>query len=125
MNGTLVGAINENKVPELAEYHLSPVKFRQSFRGRWHEALRLDHQTAGFRRFEKISGARQRVWRAQVQNVRNAWDGKDFLWLEMMAEKGYIIFTLDNRGSYGRGHAFETPSITISEKSNWTISSPV
>jgi dipeptidyl-peptidase-4 len=34
--------------------------------------------------------------------------GKDFLWQEMMAEKGYIIFTLDNRGSYGRGHAFET-----------------
>ena len=23
--------------------------------------------------------------------------------------KGYIIFTLDNRGSWGRGHAFETP----------------
>ena len=33
----------------------------------------------------------------------------DFLWFEMMAEKGYIIFTLDNRGSYWRGHAFETP----------------
>ena len=44
----------------------------------------------------------------QVQNVHNAWNGKDFLWLKMMAEKGYIIFTLDNRGSYGRGHAFET-----------------
>jgi dipeptidyl-peptidase-4 len=27
----------------------------------------------------------------------------------MMAQKGYIIFTLDNRGSYYRGHAFETP----------------
>jgi dipeptidyl-peptidase 4 len=26
-----------------------------------------------------------------------------------MAQKGYIIFTLDNRGSKGRGHAFETP----------------
>jgi dipeptidyl-peptidase-4 len=27
----------------------------------------------------------------------------------MMAQKGYIIFSLDNRGSFGRGHAFETP----------------
>jgi dipeptidyl-peptidase-4 len=27
----------------------------------------------------------------------------------MMAEKGYIVFFLDNRGSYFRGHAFETP----------------
>ena len=27
----------------------------------------------------------------------------------MMAQKGYIIFTLDNEGSLNRGHAFETP----------------
>ena len=27
----------------------------------------------------------------------------------MLAAKGYIVFTLDNRGSWGRGHAFETP----------------
>src|SRR3984885_5906577 len=26
-----------------------------------------------------------------------------------MAEKGFLVFTLDNRGSFGRGHAFETP----------------
>ena len=44
----------------------------------------------------------------QVQYVRNAWEGRNFLWLEMMAEKGYVIFRLDNRGSYNRGHAFET-----------------
>jgi dipeptidyl-peptidase-4 len=27
----------------------------------------------------------------------------------MMAQKGYVLFSLDNRGSSGRGHAFETP----------------
>jgi dipeptidyl-peptidase-4 len=27
----------------------------------------------------------------------------------LMAQKGYIVFSLDNRGSAGRGHAFETP----------------
>ncbi len=26
----------------------------------------------------------------------------------LMAQKGYLIFSLDNRGSYNRGHAFET-----------------
>jgi dipeptidyl-peptidase 4 len=26
-----------------------------------------------------------------------------------MAQKGYLIFSLDNRGSAGRGHAFESP----------------
>jgi dipeptidyl-peptidase-4 len=45
--------------------------------------------------------------RAQV--VLNAWGGSDFLWHELLAQKGYIIFALDNRGSAGRGHLFEEP----------------
>jgi len=46
--------------------------------------------------------------RAHAQVVRNTgW--ANFLWHELMAQKGYIIFSLDNRGSAGRGHAFETP----------------
>jgi dipeptidyl-peptidase-4 len=28
---------------------------------------------------------------------------------ELYAQKGVIVWTLDNRGSWGRGHAFETP----------------
>ena len=42
-----------------------------------------------------------------VQIVRNQWYGVD--WGQMMAQKGYVVFSLDNRGSSGRGHAFETP----------------
>src|SRR5438034_11082487 len=43
-----------------------------------------------------------------AQVVRNGWGGANFLWHQLMAQKGYIIFSLDNRGSAGRGHAFET-----------------
>jgi dipeptidyl-peptidase-4 len=39
--------------------------------------------------------------------VTNAWGGNNALWHQLMAQKGYIIFSLDNRGSGGRGHAFE------------------
>jgi len=35
--------------------------------------------------------------------------GPTMLWHQMMAQKGYVIFALDNRGSAGRGHVFETP----------------
>jgi len=42
-----------------------------------------------------------------VQLVRNVWSGVS--WGQMMAQKGYMVFTLDNRGSSGRGHAFEEP----------------
>lgn len=42
-----------------------------------------------------------------VQLVRNQWYGVN--WGQMMAQKGYVVFTVDNRGSTGRGHAFESP----------------
>jgi len=44
-----------------------------------------------------------------AQNVRNAWGGTRGLWHQMMAAQGYIVWTLDNRGAWGRGHAWETP----------------
>ncbi len=42
-----------------------------------------------------------------VQLVTNSWLGGANLWMELMAEKGYIIFTMDSRGSGNRGLAFE------------------
>jgi dipeptidyl-peptidase-4 len=43
------------------------------------------------------------------QIVRNLWGGDISLWFNLMAQKGYIIFALDNRGTAGRGHLFEEP----------------
>ncbi len=43
-----------------------------------------------------------------AQVVRNAWGGTTYLWHELMAQHGYLIFSLDNRGSWGRGHTWET-----------------
>jgi dipeptidyl-peptidase-4 len=42
-----------------------------------------------------------------VQLITNSWLGGAGLWLNYMAEHGYLIFTLDNRGSANRGLAFE------------------
>jgi len=42
-----------------------------------------------------------------VQIVTREFGGTRFLWHQMMARKGYIVFSMDNRGSYGRGHAWE------------------
>jgi dipeptidyl-peptidase-4 len=42
------------------------------------------------------------------QEITNAFgSGKYFLWFYMMAQKGFIVFTLDNRGSSNRGLEFE------------------
>ena len=42
-----------------------------------------------------------------AQMVTNSWLGGASLWMHYMANKGYIIFTLDNRGSANRGFEFE------------------
>ncbi|MCU7494245.1 MAG: S9 family peptidase [Ignavibacteria bacterium] len=41
------------------------------------------------------------------QLVTDSWLGGANLWLNYMAEKGYIVFTLDNRGTSNRGMKFE------------------
>jgi dipeptidyl-peptidase-4 len=43
------------------------------------------------------------------QLVRNAWGGATGLWMQLMAQKGYLIFALDNQGTAARGHYFEEP----------------
>ena len=41
-----------------------------------------------------------------AQLVQNSWVGALDRYL---AGKGFLVWTMDNRGSWGRGHAFETP----------------
>ena len=42
-----------------------------------------------------------------AQMVTNKWLGGARLWEQYMAQRGYVVFTLDNRGSGNRGKEFE------------------
>ena len=43
-----------------------------------------------------------------AQRVTNSWSPRD-LYLHYLVQQGYLVFQLDNRGSYNRGKAFEDP----------------
>lgn len=43
-----------------------------------------------------------------AQMVNNTWLGGGGFFLQYLAAKGYVVFTLDNRGSGNRGFAFES-----------------
>jgi dipeptidyl-peptidase-4 len=104
-----IAPINENKVAELADYHLSPVEFL-SVKSR--DGLLLNAsiiKPPNFDAKKEYPVLVSTYGGPHAQVVRNLWGGSTFLWHEMMAQKGYIVFLLDNRGSAGRGHAFETP----------------
>ncbi len=108
-DGSRIAAINQNNVAELADYHLSPLAFL-TVKSR--DAVPLNAsmiKPPNFDAQKKYPVLVSTYGGPHAQVVRNAWGGSNFLWHELMAQKGYIIFLLDNRGSAGRGHIFETP----------------
>ena len=108
-DGLRIAAINENRVAELGDYHLSPMEFL-TVKSRDGVLLNASIiKPPDFNPQKKYPVLVFTYGGPHAQVVRNAWSGNNFLWHQLMAQKGYIIFSLDNRGSAGRGHAFETP----------------
>ena len=108
-DGAKAGTINENKVEELAQYHLSPVDF---FTVKARDGVLLNCfliKPPDFDSAKKYPVIVYTYGGPHAQVVLNGWSGTNLLWHEMMAQKGYIVFALDNRGSAGRGHFFEEP----------------
>jgi dipeptidyl-peptidase-4 len=108
-NGTLVALINSNDIPELAEYHLSRPEFVRISARDGTKLYAMTILPPSFDSSRKYPVLIDVYGGPRFQNVQNTWGGRNFVWLEMMAQKGFIIFRLDNRGSFNRGHAFETP----------------
>jgi len=109
IDGTRTATLNENKVDELAQYRLSPVEFLTV---KSHDGVALNAYIIKPPHFDPGKKYPVIVYTyggPHAQVVLDVWEGPTFLWHEMMAQKGYVIFALDNRGSAGRGHAFETP----------------
>jgi dipeptidyl-peptidase-4 len=40
-----------------------------------------------------------------AQQVRDRWGGRNYLWHQMMAQKGYLVWVCDNRSASGKGRA--------------------
>jgi dipeptidyl-peptidase 4 len=108
-DGGAVAVLVENRVPELAQYQLQPVEF---FTVPAADGTPLDAsiiKPPGFDPAHKYPVIVYVYGGPQEQLVRDAWQGPDFLWHQLMAQKGFVIFSVDNRGMSGRGHNFETP----------------
>ena len=42
-----------------------------------------------------------------ANTVNNSWDGSGFMWYQVLAQKGYIVVSVDGRGTGGRGKEFK------------------
>ena len=109
MDGTPVAVLNEGKVPALTEYKISPLEFVQVTADDGTKLNASIIKPVNFDPSKKYPVYVSVYGGPHVQMVQNRWGGFFFLFHEVLAQKGYVVFELDNRGSWGRGHAFETP----------------
>lgn len=41
------------------------------------------------------------------QSVKDTWQGPNYFWFQMLAQQGYVVVSVDNRGTGGRGANFK------------------
>ena len=102
-DGTLERVVNENKVAELAQYKLGKPEFLNvtTRDGFTMEAMMI--KPPDFDPSKKYPVLSYTYAGAHVQSVLNRWGGNRYLWHQMLAQKGYIIWICDNRSASGKG----------------------
>ncbi len=77
-----------------------------------HDGVKLNAmliQPAGFPSGKKYPAIVYVAGGPGQQAVHDAWDGDISMWQQLLAQHGYVVFAVDNRGTAGRGHVFEEP----------------
>jgi dipeptidyl-peptidase 4 len=101
--GTLVRVIDENKVDALKQYKLGKVEFVnvKTRDGFTMEAMMI--KPPDFDPKKKYPVWSYTYSGPQAPQVRNAWGGPVYMWHQMLAQKGYIIWMCDNRTASNKG----------------------
>lgn len=108
-DGTLEKVINENKVEVLSEYKLSKPEFLQVKNRDGFEMEAYMIKPPDFDASKKYPVMSFVYGGPHAPQVRNSWGGSRYMFHQMLAQKGYIIWVLDPRSASGKG-----------EKETWT-----
>jgi dipeptidyl-peptidase-4 len=102
-NGKLVRVIDENKAEALKQYKLGKAEFLQvkTRDGFVMEAMMI--KPPDFDPSKKYPVMSFTYSGPQAPQVKNSWGGASYLWHQMLAQKGYIIWVCDNRTASGKG----------------------
>ncbi|HYP49356.1 MAG TPA: S9 family peptidase, partial [Pyrinomonadaceae bacterium] len=102
-DGTLEKVLNENKVAALSEYKLGKVELMRvrTRDGFAMEAMMI--KPPDFDPSKKYPVMSYTYSGPHSPSVRNAWGGSRYMWHQMLAQKGYIVWICDNRTASGKG----------------------
>lgn len=105
-SGSLVEVVEPNEIPALKEYTTSPPVFGSLTTPRGDALNYWMIKPAKFDPAKKYPVLMFVYGGPGSQTVLNAWGGNNFYWYQILADKGYIIFSVDNRGTGARGKVF-------------------
>jgi dipeptidyl-peptidase-4 len=108
-DGKLVRVIAENKVDAMKQYKLGATEFLQvkTRDGLAMEAMMI--RPPDFDATKKYPVLEFTYSGPHAPQVRNGWGGPAYMWHQLMAQKGYIVWILDNRTASGKGAESEWP----------------
>lgn len=102
-DGTRLRVVDQNEPAALREYRLSKPEFVQvrARDGFMLEAFMI--RPPDFDPARKYPVYEHTYAGPHAQQVRNSWRGSEFLWWQLLAQRGVIVWVLDNRTASGKG----------------------
>ena len=119
INGDLVSTLRENDLPALSEYNFGTVTIDKLHTSDGVDLNYLIMFPDDFDSSKKYPVIVYGYGGPGSQNVIDSWRGNRQLWHHMMTQKGFIIFTLDNRGTGGRGKSFK--NLAYKDLGKWVV----
>ena len=109
-DGTVERVINENKVEVLSSYNLGSPEFMKVKTRDGFEMEAMMIKPPDFNPKKKYPVLSYTYSGPHAPSVADRWGGTRYIWHQMMAQKGYIIWICDNRGASGKGEESVWPS---------------
>jgi dipeptidyl-peptidase-4 len=108
-DGSLVAPVGDDTADDISAFQLQPIDFLtvKSHLGMDMNAWMI--KPPGFDATRQYPVIVYAAGGPGEQAVQNKWGGDTELWFEMMAQRGYVVFALDNRGSAEYSHFDEEP----------------
>jgi dipeptidyl-peptidase-4 len=101
--GTQVRVIDENRVAALAEYKLGRAEFMRVKTRDGFEMEALMIRPPDFDPSKKYPVMEFTYSGPHAPQVKNSWGGSTYMWHQLLAQKGYIVWYCDNRAASGKG----------------------
>lgn len=107
-DGSLIKVLEENRIEALTKHSYGEIQF---FGFNTDDGVKLNGwmiKPTNFDSSKKYPVLMYVYGGPGSQTVTNSWGGSRYLWHQMLAQKGYIVVSVDNRGTGMRGKEFKS-----------------